>query len=474
MKVTANKWVILLSIIIMNLMSALDSSIVNVALPSMMHTLHSDMSAITWVNSIYTISICSTILLFGKIGDEFSKTRIFKLGILLFTIGSLCCALSPTLSILILSRILQALGGSAAMATSQGIISETFPKNQRGRALGLSATFIALGSMLGPTLGGLMISILPWNSLFLINLPVGTFAFIIAYRVLPKKNARHAGIKDYKGIIFMLLSLSFIFISVTLGDLLSYTNVWVALGIVIGIFLLLLFIMIEKHTENPLLSLSIFKNRIFLLSLFCALLSFMGIGAQNIILPFYLEKALKLAPNVAGGLITVIPLVMAVFGPLSGAFSDRFGCESITFVGLITNSIGFLLISFFSLHTAYWQIILTFVILSLGNAMFQSPNNSMIMGSVSFDNLGIASSLGAFIRYAGVTIGIAVFTSLLYGSMSWRLGYTVMDYVEGKDDIFIFAMHIVFISISIVIFIGAIFTLIRMINVRKKAKNKKN
>ena len=147
------EWAILLTVLPMTFMTTLDSSIVNVALPTMAKELNTSMSGIEWVVTSYLITICATILLFGKLGDILGKTRIFRIGIGIFTIGSLLCGFSNTLFMLILSRIIQAIGAGAAMATNQGIITETFPTNERGRALGMTGTAVALGTMVGPTLG---------------------------------------------------------------------------------------------------------------------------------------------------------------------------------------------------------------------------------------------------------------------------------------------------------------------------------
>ena len=173
-----NKWIILITILLLTFMSTLDGSIVNVALPTMAKELSVNTQSISWVVSAYLIGICTVILAFGKLGDLKGKMKIFKIGVFSFTVGSLMCGLSPTLPILIISRILQALGAAASMATSQGIITEAFPKNERGRALGLNGTFVALGSMAGAPLGGFLISIFSWNYIFLINIPIGIIAFI--------------------------------------------------------------------------------------------------------------------------------------------------------------------------------------------------------------------------------------------------------------------------------------------------------
>ena len=201
------EWAILLTVLPMTFMTTLDSSIVNVALPTMAKELNTSMAGIEWVVTSYLIVICATILLFGKLGDVLGKTRIFKFGIGVFTIGSLLCGFSNTLFMLILSRLVQAIGAGAAMATNQGIITETFPPNERGRALGMTGTAVALGTMVGPTLGGLIVSISPWEYIFLINIPIGILVYIGVIKILPfKKKA-----SDFKMKIFIKLLINQIF-----------------------------------------------------------------------------------------------------------------------------------------------------------------------------------------------------------------------------------------------------------------------
>ena len=171
------QWAILLVVLPVTFMTTLDSSIVNVALPSMAKELGTTMAGIEWVVTSYLITICAFILLFGRIGDIIGKSRVFRIGIAIFTIGSLLCGFSYSLTTLIVSRVIQAIGAAAAMATNQGIITETFPASERGKALGMSGTAVALGTMVGPTLGGLIVSVAPWKYIFLINIPIGIIVY---------------------------------------------------------------------------------------------------------------------------------------------------------------------------------------------------------------------------------------------------------------------------------------------------------
>ena len=462
------EWAILLTVLPMTFMTTLDSSIVNVALPTMAKELNTSMAGIEWVVTSYLIVICATILLFGKLGDILGKTRIFKFGIGVFTIGSLLCGLSNTLFMLILSRIVQAIGAGAAMATNQGIITETFPPNERGRALGMTGTAVALGTMVGPTLGGLIVSIAPWEYIFLINIPIGILVYIGVIKILPFKKKASDFTIDVKGSILFMISITLLFTSINFGQSLGYTNMFIVISFIISLILFAIFIRVEKNSDNPMLDIKIFKNRLFSLSIFCGFTSFISIGAVNIILPFYYQDVLSLSPSSAGLMMTVSPIILAVVAPLSGYLSDKMGSEKISALGLSILSIGIISLVLFNVNTPLIVVGILVGLLSLGSGIFQSPNNSLIMSTVEKNELGIAGSINGLVRNLGTTTGIALSTSILYSRMSSKLGYKVSGYVDGRADVFVYAMRSVFIGIGVICLIGAILSVIRVVKKIKK------
>ena len=462
------EWAILLTVLPMTFMTTLDSSIVNVALPTMAKELNTSMAGIEWVVTSYLIVICATILLFGKLGDILGKTRIFKFGIGVFTIGSLLCGLSNTLFMLILSRIVQAIGAGAAMATNQGIITETFPPNERGRALGMTGTAVALGTMVGPTLGGLIVSIAPWEYIFLINIPIGILVYIGVIKILPFKKKASDFTIDVKGSILFMISITLLFTSINFGQSLGFTNMFIVMSFIISLILFAIFIRVEKNSDNPMLDIKIFKNRLFSLSIFCGFTSFISIGAVNIILPFYYQDVLSLSPSSAGLMMTVSPIILAVVAPLSGYLSDKMGSEKISALGLSILSIGIISLVLFNVNTPLIVVGILVGLLSLGSGIFQSPNNSLIMSTVEKNELGIAGSINGLVRNLGTTTGIALSTSILYSRMSSKLGYKVSGYVDGRADVFVYAMRSVFIGIGVICLIGAILSVIRVVKKIKK------
>ena len=454
--------------LIMTFMVTLDGSIVNVALPVMSSELNASMGDIEWVASIYLVVTCATILIFGRLGDMIGKVRIFQIGVILFTIGSLLCSISGTLPLLIGARVVQGLGSAAALANNQGIITESFPPDERGKALGFVSTFVALGSMTGPTLGGMILTVLPWTYIFLINIPVGVLSFLIGLRTLPNKKPAKPGRLDAKGSVLLLLSILLLFGSFTL--LQNGVSLPIIIGIIAGAVFLVLFIVVEKRMDDPLVPIGIFKNKMFSLNLFTMLTAFVAIGANNIIMPFYLQDARQFSPGMAGLLMTVIPLITAVMGPISGTMSDHIGSELPTMIGLIFTTIGLGLMTMLGIDTTIAVIILFLAVIAVGSALFQSPNNSLVMGSVSRDELGLVGSLAGLVRNMGMSVGITAGTSLLYSRMSDMAGYRVTNYIPGHPDIFLYGLRSVYIMLAVVVFVGALLTIIRFVYARRQER----
>ncbi|CUU51142.1 MULTISPECIES: MFS transporter [Clostridium] len=464
------RWLILFTTVLLTFMSTLDSSIVNVALPVMSQRLAVSMASIEWVVTSYLIVIVGTILIFGRLADIKGKTSVFKLGIIIFTIGSLLCGLSNSLVMLVFSRILQAIGAAGTMSTSQGIITQVFPRNERGRALGLNGTFVALGSMIGPPVGGIIVSILSWQYIFLINVPIGILALALAMKTLPKSSNNSNEKLDIKGAILFGSTMVLLFSALTFGKEIGYDNIGIIISFVVSIILFISFIIVEKRIDEPLLKLEIFSNSLFSLSIFCAFISFVAISCSNIILPFYLQYVMKLAPSVTGVLMMVSPIILSVVAPMSGYISDRIGSEVLTFLGLIGTSLGLFLISTLNEYSHIGALIAFIAIMTLGNGMFQSPNNSLVMSTVDTKNLGIAGSINALVRNLGMVFGISLSTTLLYNRMSSQIGYHVTGYIEGRDDIFVYGMQYVYVAAAIICALGAVLTAYRLYKTKSRVK----
>ena len=457
-----NKWSVLIIVVLSTFMSTLDSSIVNVALPRMADSLGVTTASIQFVATSYLIVISGTVLIFGKLGDMFGKTTMFTLGVIVFTIGSLLCGLSHSYWFLIMARAIQAIGAAGTMANNQGIVTEVFPVQERGKALGLLGTAVALGSLVGPGLGGMIVGVLSWEYIFTINVPIGILAVIGAFFLLPKTKTKANGRMDLYGAILFIVTIVSLFGALSEGLNLGFGPPLILTGFFLAAVSFAVFLVVEKKRKDPMIQLDIFKNGLFSLSIFCGFISFVAMFCNNIILPFYLQDVMEFSPQKAGLIMMAYPLILMVVAPVSGHLSDKIGSEILTFIGLVFTSVGLFSMSFLNENSAVITMVSLIGIMSVGMGLFQSPNNSLIMSTVSRDKLGVAGSINALVRNVGMVCGIALATTLLYGMMSSRLGYRVTDYIPGRNDAFLYGMNIVYITASAICMLGAVLTFFRL------------
>lgn len=414
---SSRKWWAMLGIGMGLLMSTLDTSIVNISLPTLVHELNTTLATVQWVVLSYLLVIASSMLGVARLGDMLGKKRLYNVGLLLFTAGSLLCGLSPSVGWLIGFRALQGTGAVMMTALGTAIITEVFPAEERGRALGISGAIVSIGIASGPVLGGILIGTVGWRSVFLINVPIGILAAIIVYRVIPSLSRDESASRfDIAGALILFLTLGGYALGMTLGQEMGFGNAWVIGLLVTSAVGLGIFVAVEASTKDPMIELGLFKNVLFGVNLLMGFLVFIMIGGMFII-PFYLELVKGLPPAQVGLLMATFPVAMGVTAPLSGALSDRFGSRVISLIGLVIIVGGCFLLATLQTDTSVSGYILRMAPLGIGVGVFNSPNNSAIMGSVPRRRLGIASGLLALTRTLGQTSGLplvgAIFTTLV-------------------------------------------------------------
>ncbi|WP_235852115.1 MFS transporter [Niallia nealsonii] len=452
------RWLILIVLNIFTFMSTLDGSIVNIALPTISQTLSLTLSESQWIVSIYLMTICMAILFFGKLGDIYGKINIFKYGAIIFIIGSFFCGLSHSLFFLLFSRFIQAIGASMTMANSQGIVTEIFPPKERGKALGIIGTFVSLGSIAGPSLGGIILSSLGWEYIFWINIPIGVIAIPLAWRLLPADRIMAKNKIDIPGSLLFALSILLLFAALLLGQQIGYTNRWIIISFIFGIISFIIFIIFETKSASPMLHLAIFKNSLFSISIFCGFLVFVVNFCFNILAPFYTQSILHLSPLQAGYLLMLFPITMAIVAPLSGSLSDKIGGQIITFFGLLLLVAAQIGLTFLHENSSLINVALLIILSGASSGLFQSPNNSLVMSTVPKQQLGIAGSINSLVRNLGMIVGISLATSTLFSVMSEKSGYRVTALISDRPDIFLDGMHVVFIGSSILCLLAASLT----------------
>lgn len=466
-KVQKNRWWILVSVAMFTFMSTLDASIVNIALPTISKDMNVPMNQSEWIVSIYLMVVCSCLLLFGKIGDSLGKIKVYRIGTIIFTIGSLLCGFNQSLSFLLFARIVQGIGSSMTMATNSGIITEVFPFKERGRALGSIGAFVSLGSIAGPGIGGLILSQFSWPYIFWINVPIGILTILIGEKFLPKDLTKSGKKVDLLGFSLFAIFIMTFFGSIFIGQEIGFNATLSILLFGFALLSFIIFILVEKRVSMPLITFSIFKNNVFTMSLLTAVLIFSSNFFVNVVIPFYLQNARGLPASKAGLLMMVFPLLMVVGSPVSGFLTDKIGTKLLTFSGLILLSITSLMYMFLNQGTPLWYYILATGIMGLGNALFQSPNNTTVMSSVSKENLGVAGSMNSFARNLGMVLGIALATTILYNAMSVFYGQRVITYISERPDIFIAGMRITFFGSFILCLTALALTLFRALKAEK-------
>lgn len=432
-------------------MSQLDASILNVALPKLTKALAVSTGTVSWTVSIYMIAISALILPFGKLGDTFGHTRMFLFGTSAFTLGSLLCGLSQTFYMLLGARIVQAVGSAAFMANNQGIITTLFPASQRGHALGMNAAFVALGTLLGPPLGGFVIEYASWQTLFFINLPIGLGILLAGMRLLPRAAVTGKGIDigsallSAGGICLFYLALGRLDTAVGFG----------LIGMSVSALILAVFFRRQKKLAAPLLPPDIMQNGRFTKGVFCAFLSYTALSCSNLILPFYFQDVLGISAQNSGLLLLIYPAVLAVAAPLGGSLSDRFGPQRFTPVGLTLSGAGMLLMNAAGMQNVAYAC-LCMVLMAFGNGLFQSPNNNYVMSSLSNHEYGVGGSINALMRNLGNSTGAVLSMLLLYGGMSLRLGYSVRGFFPGGETAFLFGMRVAYTAVGLLTLFGAV------------------
>lgn len=468
-QIQKHRWWILVAICLFTFMATLDGSIVNIALPVISRDLAIPMNQAEWVVSIYLIVICALLLLFGKLGDTRGKIRIFKMGSVLFTVGSLLCGFRLGLGFLLVARAIQAVGAAMTMATNSGIITEVFPFNERGRALGMIGSFVALGSIAGPGVGGLILAHLNWGYIFWINVPIGIGAFLLGQKILPKDITVSQQPIDKAGATLFAVIMVALFAGVFIGQEVGFTR-----PLILGLFGLALvatgfFVRLELRIDHPILALHLFENRRFAISILCAFLIFVANFFFNVIAPFYLENARHLPANYAGYALMTFPIVQVVVAPIAGAVSDRIGPELLTFVGLVLISISQVGYMLANLATPLWVFMFFIGLVGLGNGIFMAPNNSIVMGSVARKDLGVAGGVNALAREMGMIVGISVATTVLFSAMSHYAGHKVTAYLPAHPEIFIAGMRVAFMVSLAICLVASVITGWRVFQRRPKS-----
>jgi EmrB/QacA subfamily drug resistance transporter len=466
------KWTALGNTTMGTLLASLDTNIIIVALPLLASDLGVSLFTMVWIVLGYTLVTASILLNFGRLADMFGRVRLYTLGFMIFTVGSGLCSISQTGEQLVVFRIIQSIGAAFLFSNSIAILTDAFPANERGKALGFNQVTIVLGSVLGLVFGGFLTSYLGWRSVFWINIPIGVFGCIWSYTSLrdskettTKQKGEAERKIDWFGNSTFAAGLFLLLLGITLGSfgvLSSQMAVYVL--IVAGVSLLVTFAFIELNIDYPMFQFSLFKIKAFLGGNLAILLNSIARGDFTLLISFYLQGAsMMLSPSEAGIYLIPVSASLAVSGIVSGWLSDKYGTKFFTGFGLVVSGIGFLLLIRLGSITSFVEILLPFCLIGSGFGIFASPNRVSVMNSVPPNRRGVSASTGTTLLYVGRSLSLGISFLILTSIMpSDQVKGFLLDYRNESTisiisdtrtaNQFISGMHIIFLISAVLIF----------------------
>ena len=440
----------------------LDITIVNIAFPKLTKIFQTTPEVVLWVSVVYSLITMGLMPVLGRIGDQYGRRKVFLLGFFLFTVGLGLCAVSQSITQLILSRIVQGIGGAMNMALGFAIVTDAFPANERGKALGVMSSVFAVGPLLGFSIGGLVLDSIGWRAIFWARLPISIIGLMMAWAFLSEnKTPNNTNGIDYTGAFTLFGGMTGMILFFNLGGRFGFGSFWVILLGIIAVVLFYFFLRQEWKTPYPLVDLCIFKVKRFAIGSLNLSAYGLAQAIQMFIFPFYLIDGLGQSAAQAGLLLSISPLMMIVGAPLAGWISDIFGTKRPCFVGLIIFSVGLFLFSRLDVSTDRNTLIIYLIIMMAGGTLFNTSNTSLLMGAAPKAQLGSIGALITTIRQTGQATGIALAGLVFALRQSHHAEYLATRYanpgivkrlslVSGFTDTMFFAMLLTVITVAAV------------------------
>lgn len=452
MKTAGSRTIILIVASLSSFLTPFMGSSVNIALPAIAGEFSMNAIALNWVSTSYLIATAVFLLPIGRAADIYGKKRIFIRGIAIFSLSSLLIIMSPSTGILLFFRVLQGIGSSMIFGTGVAILVAVYPPEERGRALGINVAATYLGLSLGPFIGGILTENFGWQSIFLVNVPIGIIVLALAAKgIREEKGETRSGGIDYKG--SLIFSLSLIMVMYGFSRVPGFSGVWL---IIAGTAGLALFVAWEKRAESPVLDIRLMThNRAFAFSNLAAFIHYSATFAVTFLLSLYLQYVKAMTPQEAGLVLVSQPFVMMALSPLAGRLSDRIEPRILASAGMAMTCLGLVMFAFLREDTGLAEILAALVIIGLGFALFSSPNTNAIMSAVDKKMYGVASGMIATMRITGqmVSMGVAL---MLFAVFIGEKKITPEIYPD-----FMMSLHMGFLIFSVLCAAGAVASLAR-------------
>jgi EmrB/QacA subfamily drug resistance transporter len=456
------------------LLAATNSGTLIIALPDLERSLHTSLLALVWVILAYLIAATVLVLMAGRLSDLFGRKRAYVGGFLLFAFASLGAGFSPNGTVLILWRILQGIGSAFLFANAAALVTDAFPKEQLGLAMGANTMVAAIGLVLGPVLGGALVAI-SWHWVFWFNVPIALAGAAwggLVLRELAKRDPERG--YDVLGTSTFVVGLTGLVLGVSRGGLSGWNDPIVLAGLGAAVVLLPLWVLIEKRSRAPMLDLRIFRNRLFAAASAAAFINGLARFALMFLFVFYYQGAQGNSPIDAGIKLIPLALGMLIASPLAGIYADRHGSRALAAIGMFVSAVGLAAMTTLQVHTAYWQSALWLLLVGIGSGMFNSPNTAAMMGVVPANRRGVAAGARTLLQNTGAVLSIAFVLAIVTSSVPKATLFAVFSGLATglsaeKLAPFISNMHLALWVLAAVSLLGTAVCLLRPAHVQEPA-----
>ncbi len=418
----AYKWWVLVSISLANFSAALDMSIITVSFPRLTDVFHTDASVVVWLAIAFSIAELGLLLTLAKVGDTIGRKKVYIIGLAIYTLGLILCSVSPNITMLIASRVVQGAGAAMTLTVGSAIVVAVFPRDQQGRAIGLFAMLTSVGLIAGPALGGVIIDYLDWQGVFYTRIPVGIICLIMAIIIIREQEKSSTALKlDYGGAVTLLGSISCLLLYLNLGSDWGYLSPSALALAAAAVVFLGVFIYLERRVVEPVLDLSFFKNRVFSMASLTSIIQMTSGSMCPVLFPFFLISGLLVSPSTMGMLMALIAIPPVILSPISGWLSDKIGNRPpmVFATGCFTAALFFA--SRLDINTEIFHIALVLLLFGVGMGVFMAPNQSAIIGAAPRSNLATTIGVANTVRLLGGSTGMAIAGTLYAHQQSFKL-----------------------------------------------------
>jgi EmrB/QacA subfamily drug resistance transporter len=448
------------------LLAATNSGTLIIALPDLERSLHASLLALVWVILAYLIAATVLVLMAGRLSDLFGRKRAYVGGFVLFALASLGAGFSSGATVLILWRILQGIGSAFLFANAAALVTDAFPKEELGLAMGTNTMVAAIGLAIGPVLGGALVAI-SWHWVFWFNVPLalgGAAWGALILRELAKPDQVRG--YDVLGNVTFILGLTGLVLGVSRGGLSGWNDTIVIVGLAAAVVLLPIWVLIESRSHAPMLDLKIFKNRLFAAASAASFINGLARFALMFLFVFYFQGAQSNTPIEAGIKLIPLALGMLVASPLAGIYADRHGSRALAAIGMLVSAAALAGMTTLAVHTPYWQSGLWLLVVGVGSGMFNSPNTAAMMGTVPPERRGIAAGARTLLQNTGAVLSIAFVLAIITSAVPKATLFAVFSGLtkglsEAKLAPFIANMHVALWVLAATSLVGAFVCLLR-------------